>query len=145
MFAVAGLLSLGFGACASKEPAAAPTAKPPSAIDVTLHEWEISPNSPTGGAGKVRFAISNTGKEIHEFVVVKTDLEASALPTKKNGTVDEDKVNGLGEVEDLKPGKSKTLKLTLTPGSYVFMCNRFDEDDNEAHYKLGMRTAFSVR
>jgi len=41
-------------------------------------------------------------------------------------------------------GESQELSVTLDAGTYVLLCNIYDEDEAEAHYHLGMRTAFTV-
>jgi uncharacterized cupredoxin-like copper-binding protein len=143
-------LMLGATACSTKQttaPSSAPTAEPPSAVAVSLVEFSVVPESPVGAAGPIRFSVRNQGKEVHEFVVVRSKLDPGKLPTKADGSVDEDKVDHLAEVEDLKPKKKETLKIDLAPGSYVLMCNRVETDKGktEAHYKLGMRTRFTVR
>ncbi len=45
----------------------------------------------------------------------------------------------LGRISPLKPGTSKTLRLTLKPGRYVLYCNV------AGHYQAGQRIAFTVR
>jgi hypothetical protein len=34
--------------------------------------------------------------------------------------------------------------VTLAAGKYVLMCNIYDETEKESHYKMGMRTPFTV-
>jgi hypothetical protein len=36
------------------------------------------------------------------------------------------------------------VTLDLEAGNYVFICNIWDEDEQEAHYQEGMRTSFTV-
>ena len=47
-------------------------------------------------------------------------------------------MNPIGEVEDVQPGESTTLVLTLEPGSYVLLCNL------PKHFERGMATEFQV-
>jgi uncharacterized cupredoxin-like copper-binding protein len=131
----------------SAEPTSEPTVEPASKIGVELREFEVSADPDTGAAGRVTFTIANEGEEVHEFVVIRTDLDPAKLPISDDGSVDEDKVDGIGEVEDLEPGKSEKLKVDLDPGPYALVCNRVEEEHGEveAHYKLGMRTGFTVR
>jgi uncharacterized cupredoxin-like copper-binding protein len=140
---LAGLL-LSAASCSTKTPTptAAPTAKPPSSVVVALSEYELVPESAVAAAGPVSFSVRNHGKVVHEMVVVRTKLDAGMLPTKADGSVDESKVDHPGEVSDLAPAKKQSLTLNLTPGSYVLMCNIVDS--GKVHYKLGMRTAFTV-
>jgi hypothetical protein len=48
------------------------------------------------------------------------------------------------EIEDIPVGDQPTLNVDLEAGSYVLICNIYDEAEQEAHYSLGMRTAFTV-
>lgn len=131
-------------AVASASPSAAAGA---GTIAVTLQEWAVVPATTSTAAGDVTFQITNTGPEdVHEFVVLKTDLDPGALPTDANGAVTEsgEGMEVIGEVEDVPVGETKELSVTLAAGKYVLLCNIYDETEKEAHYKLGMRTAFDV-
>ena len=85
-------------------------------------------------AGKVTFVARNKGAVEHELVVVRGTAK---LPV-KNFKADE---NGrdLGEIEDIEPGKTKRLTLTLVAGKYLLLCNIV------GHYQLGMRSVLTVR
>jgi uncharacterized cupredoxin-like copper-binding protein len=116
-------------------------------VDVTLAEYSIGTDPTSAEAGDVTFNATNDGPdETHEFVVFKTDLALTDLPTAEDGTVEEDGegVELIGEIEDVEVGATKSVTLTLAPGNYVFICNIFEEDEQEAHYQLGMRASFTV-
>lgn len=118
-------------------------------VDVTLREFAITPSVASVPAGAVTFEVTNDGpNDIHEFVVIRTDLALDALPADGDGAVLEDGegMEVVDEIEDLAVGASETLALDLEAGSYVLICNivEDDEGETEAHYALGMRTAFSV-
>ncbi len=120
-------------------------------VDVALQEWAIVPAQSTVNAGPVSFKVTNKGPEDeHELVILRTDLGAAALPTNEFGKVDEDQAGMelIGEVEGVEPGAAETATFDLTPGNYVLICNILqDEPDGskEAHYKMGMYTAFTVK
>jgi uncharacterized cupredoxin-like copper-binding protein len=95
----------------------------------------------------VTFEITNDGPEdVHEFVVIRTDLDVAELPTDADGAVDEagEGIEVIDEVEDLPVGETQTLTVDLEAGSYALVCNIWDEEEGEAHYQMGMRTAFSA-
>ena len=77
-------------------------------------------------AGEVRFEAVNGSKTLeHEMILVKSDQEPSSFPyDAKKDRVIEAKVKSLGEVSELKPGKSGHLSVNLKPGSYVLYCNQ---------------------
>jgi len=116
-------------------------------IDVTLQEFSVIPEADSVEAGEITFNVENIGPDdIHEFVIVKTDLEPDALPTADDGSVDEagEGAEVIDEIEDIPVGETQSLTVDLEAGSYVLICNIFDETENEAHYAEGMRTAFTV-
>jgi uncharacterized cupredoxin-like copper-binding protein len=135
--------ALGLAACSSG-PAASPT---PVAVAVTLEEWAVGTSVASVPAGQVRFTVTNEGPDdLHEFVVMKTDLSLVALPTDETGKVNED-AGGMvviGEIEDILVGSTEELTVSLQPGAYVLLCNIYTAEENEAHYQEGMRTSFTV-
>ena len=116
-------------------------------VAVTLQEFAVSADPTTVPAGSVTFNATNNGPDDdHEMVVIKTDLEATALPTKEDGSVDEEGegVDAIDEIPEFSPGSTASLSVDLAAGSYVLICNIYDPDEDEAHYQEGMRLAFTV-
>lgn len=116
-------------------------------VDVTLQEFSIIPSQDSVSAGEVTFEVENTGPEdVHEFVVIKTDLAPDALPTDEDGVVDEEGggMEVIDEIEDIPVGETQSLTVDLDAGNYALICNIWDEDEQEAHYQEGMLTAFTV-
>ena len=111
-------------------------------IGVTLVDYKVTPDATNVAAGKVTFKVHNTGTFVHELVVNQSD---TAMPTQPNGEVNEDLIAAakhLGEVEDVAPGETKNLTLTLPAGKYVLFCNRLD--GTTVHFKEGMHADFTV-
>jgi uncharacterized cupredoxin-like copper-binding protein len=118
-------------------------------VDVTLKEFGILPATDSAVAGDVTFDVTNQGpKDTHEFVVIKTDLAPNALPTKADGSVNEEAagLQPVDEIEDIAVGDTPTLAVSLAPGSYVLICNIVDEESGKtvAHYQQGMVAGFTV-
>ena len=116
-------------------------------VDVTLQEWAVLPDPGSVAAGEVTFTITNDGPEdVHEFVVIQTDLDPADLPTDETGAVSEDGegMTVIDEVEDVAVGTTEELTVSLEPGNYVLICNIYSEDEEEAHYAMGMFVAFTV-
>jgi uncharacterized cupredoxin-like copper-binding protein len=112
-------------------------------VGVTLKEWAIGPNLATIPAGSVIFTVNNEGTMPHEFVVLKTDTPAGAIPITSfegiSGRINEDTAGtNVGETGDLTAGETKTLTIDLAPGHYAFVCNL------PAHYGQGMHIDFTV-
>ena len=117
------------------------------AVEVTVKEFEVLPASASTQAGEVTFEVTNDGPEDeHEFVVIKTDLDPGDLPTDSTGAVDEDGdgIEVIDELEEIPVGETEELTVNLEAGSYVLICNIFEDSENESHYQNGMRTAFEV-
>ena len=119
-----------------------------AAVDVELVDFSVLADA-SAPAGEVTFSIENTGPDHeHEFVVIKTDLDAAALPTAEDGSVDEEGagIEVIDEVEEFAVGGSETLTLSLDPGHYALICNVVHEEEGETfvHYDRGMHTNFTV-
>jgi hypothetical protein len=120
-----------------------------TAVAVTLQEYAVLPAITSAPAGAVTFNAKNNGpKSEHELVVVKTSLAPDKLPTSADGSVDEEGtgVESVGEIGEFPVGQTRSTTFTLSPGSYVLFCNVVKTEGSETlvHYKLGMRTAFTV-
>ena len=91
-------------------------------------------------AGMVSFNVTNTSADmVHEMLVAYLPHPGEPLPyLTGERTVDEDKIDGKGEVSELDPGKSGSLTLDLQPGTYLLLCNQ------PGHYEAGMWTVFTV-
>ena len=133
--AVCALSAIAFGACSSSDG---------KSVDVAVADFSIKPAETSVAAGDVKFKVRNSGTFVHELVVVKLP-DASDVPTKPNGEANEDAIPAaqqIGEVEDVKPDTTKTLKLDLAAGKYVLLCNRVD--GTKIHFKEGMHADFTV-
>lgn len=131
-------------AACSKDDGGTPQA---TTVAVALQEFAVLPAASTAPAGDVTFTATNTGpNDQHELLVVKTDLDPDALPVDGNGAVDEGGTGFelIGEIEPFDVDTTESVMFTLTAGKYVLACNIYDEAEDEAHYKLGMRTSFTV-
>jgi uncharacterized cupredoxin-like copper-binding protein len=116
-------------------------------VAVTLQEWAVAPAADSAPAGDVTFEVTNNGPDdIHEFVVLMTDLDPAELPTDETGTVTEEGegIMVVDEIEDIPVGETQELTVTLAAGNYVLLCNIYTESEAEAHYQMGMRVAFTV-
>lgn len=122
----------------------------PITVGVTLAEFSVTPDQASVDAGRITFHVSNTGEDMHEFLVIKTDLAPDMLPTEDNGSYLEDGpgTDLLDEIELVPSGESRDLTIDLSAGNYVLICNMVHVEDDgeiEVHYQLGMRTAFTVQ
>jgi len=153
--ALISFVALVASACSSGQASPSPASAVPSAttagaatVQVTLQEWAVVPASSSAVAGQLTFQVRNSGPaDVHEFVVLKTDLDPGSLPVDANGAVTESGtgIEVIDEIEDIPVGETQDLTVALTAGKYVLLCNIYSVDEKEAHYKLGMRVAFDVQ
>jgi uncharacterized cupredoxin-like copper-binding protein len=133
---VLGLLLTG---CGDDDEGAASGAE--GAVDVELADFSIDPSVADVVAGETTFDIRNVGGTAHEFVVMRTELAADALPTDDTGSVEEEGAADLevvDEVEDLAPDEEAELTVTLEEGHHVVICNL------PGHYGAGMYADLEV-
>ncbi len=121
-----------------------------ASVAVTLQEFAVSADPASVPAGSVTFDVTNTGPDdVHEFVIIQTDLGATELPVDDDGAVLEDGegMTVIDEIEDLAVDDTQALTVDLAAGTYVLICNILQEEPDgtlEAHYAEGMRTGFTV-
>jgi|GEM_PF-1771147 len=123
---------------------------PTKAGQFRLTEWNITADSQQLPSGSQTITALNTGNHTHELVIVRA-ADAASLPTKSDGSVDENalKIKKVGEIADVAAGSSKHSTFDLAPGSYVAFCNLTDSMGmgggmNHNHFELGMHTTFTV-
>jgi uncharacterized cupredoxin-like copper-binding protein len=109
-------------------------------VEATEVDYKITLDETSLPAGSTTFDISNDAEQTHEFVVIKTDLDAADLPTDDSGDVDEEGegIQPVDEVEDIAAGSTESLTVDLDAGNYVVICNL------PGHYRQGMHSSFTV-
>ena len=119
-----------------------------------LDEWSITSDQLELPAGRQTITAANLGHLTHELVIVKA-ADAASLPTKADGSVDEDQLARVtvGEIADVPAGTSRHKIFTLRPGSYVAFCNIVGGMGmgngmmggmEHVHFDAGMHTQFTV-
>jgi hypothetical protein len=113
-------------------------------INVTLDEFTVIADDDSTSDGFIRFDVTNAGSVNHEFVVVRTNLAASALPTNPDGSFQEGAAGTevVDEIDSIPPGADEQITLDLDEGHYVLLCNMVGPAGG--HYSLGMRMDFDV-
>jgi len=97
-------------------------------------------DQPNVKAGTVTFDVTNWSTSVlHEVLVVSVNSPTAPLPYDyMQAKVPEDQVKVLGEAADLQPNASKSFDVSLTPGSYLLICNV------PGHYAAGMVASLTV-
>src|SRR3954471_21534772 len=101
---------------APKAPAPAPAKAAPAAADVavTLGDMWVKSSTPTVKAGKVSFAVKNSGAMMHGLAIVTAPAKVV------NGTAGHD--GAIAEGKELAAGASETLTANLKAGDYELVC-----------------------
>lgn len=109
-------------------------------VVVTLRDDAITLSSGSLAAGELSFEGLNEGTLTHEFEVfrVPEGVDADALPLDGDTARADELLELVDEVEDIAPGTSATLSLSLDPGGYAVLCNL------AGHYENGMHATFTV-
>ena len=107
-------------------------------VAATLKEMSIALDRSFATRGSVTFSVTNNGTVMHEFVVLKTDLAEGALPPSADEPGKAEEVGHVDEIEDIAPGTTGTLTVSLEPGKYVLICNE------PGHYAAGMHASFTI-
>lgn len=133
--ALSALLAVGTWVGISIFPAVAQFAFP-----VMLDDYRFLHDVIAVPAGEVTFDMKNVGDEVHELIVIKSDMDTAALPAGAGrGVVDEAAIGEyVGGWEDVQPGAGASGTVTLTPGRYILLCNLTD------HYARGMVSTLQV-
>jgi hypothetical protein len=117
-------------------------------VEVTLLEWSVATDVDTLPKGPIEITVENDGELEHELVIIRADIPANDLPTKDDGSIDEDApgVDVEREIEDIGAGDRTGRTFELDPGSYVFACNIVSDVDGEetSHYANGMAVGFTI-
>ena len=131
------LSACGGSTSTSSKPASASDTRPPR-IAATVGDYRITVDRDTMRSGIVSFDIRNDGRVAHEFVILRSDHAADALP-REGDEVSEHAAGKLqDEAEGIDPGKTVNLATSLKPGRYVLICNL------TGHYRRGMHAGFRV-
>jgi len=124
-----------------EEPTDTP-APPGNEVDIALSDFKVQGQDgaiPEAAAGDVTFQVRNGGATVHEFAVIKTDLDPADLPV-SDTKVDEAAAGELiGRTPTITGGARESLTLALDPGNYVLLCNI------PTHYELGMHARLVVQ
>ncbi|MBI4787284.1 MAG: cupredoxin domain-containing protein [Chloroflexi bacterium] len=84
-------------------------------FSISLKEFGIEPKEIQAKAGPATFVVKNAGAIEHDFMI-----------------------EGVGKIENLLPGETKTLEVTLRPGTNEIVCSL------SGHKEAGMTARLAV-
>lgn len=106
-----------------------------STVRVKLTEMKVVAPKQQAQAGRVTFVALNAGTVEHELVIVR-DGGSGRLPVRAYKAQEGNGV--IAEIEDIEPGKTGRLTISLERGRYLLICNIV------GHYQLGMSASLRV-
>jgi hypothetical protein len=121
--------------------------EPRASIRVALSEYRATFSTPLS-AGTHTLRLENTGRQDHEFLLVR--LKPGQSPE------DVEHWSGAGQttaapmeswvgLAGIRPGGVAWLTVTLTPGRYAVICLAPDERDGRPHLAHGFRQVIEIR
>lgn len=121
-------------------------ATPSADVTLTLSDYRFEFSKPLT-AGKHIVAVTNHGKQPHEFffaklVPGKTPMDMAMFAENPTGAPPG---MPMGGITDILPGATVYLQVDVAPGEYGFMCFTPDAKDGKPHLAHGMIKQVSVR
>ncbi len=117
-------------------------------VKLTLEEWSVVTDVDTLPEGPIKFDIKNAGEREHELLIVRSDIPGAELPTKDNGSFDDDAggVDVKHDIDKLDAGDETSRSYSLDPGNYVLLCNIVEDSDGTetSHFAKGMWIEFTI-
>lgn len=106
--------------------------------DSRIPDMRIVLDHTTVSAGPVTVHATNESKRLGHEVLVFKDTSDPLPYNESTGRAVEKQMDSLGEIADLDPGESREKTFTLTPGTYLLLCNQAN------HLKSGMFARLNV-
>ena len=118
-------------------------------LDMKLQEYAFVFDTKAASSGNIAFNVTNTGKQEHEMLLVKTDpsfTTASLLEAAQSEEEGPPPFEDFGFLGFYEPGQTATVALThpLEQGKYFFLCFVPDVNDGTPHALKGMIQEFTV-
>ena len=128
-------------------PSSTPAVDVPADVNISLSDYKFALSKPFS-AGRHTIRVTNDAAQEHEVLFVKL-----APGTTAQGLADwvEGGMKGpppampLGGVSPIGKGRSNTITLDLTPGTYGMVCFLPDAKDGKPHSVHGMTAQFEVK
>jgi len=104
-----------------------------------LGEFSVNPYVNAVPKGRLTITVLNKGKVEHELLIVKAKRPLPMKGKRVNEVALERKHQLIGEISEVRPGRSASKVFVLKAGSYAMFCNI------PGHYGKGMRASLVVR
>lgn len=121
-------------------------AVPVATVSLSLNDYGFTFSKPLS-AGKHIVAVTNNGKQPHEFFFAKlmpgkTPMDMAMFAENPKGAPPG---MPMGGITDILPGATVYLQVDVAPGEYGFMCFTPDAKDGKPHLAHGMISQVTVK
>ncbi len=128
-------------------PSSIPSVEPVADVNLRLSDYKFSLSKPmTAGHHVIR--VTNDAAQSHEVLFVKLppgQTAAKVAQWVEDGQKGAPPGMPMGGVSPLAKGRSTTISMNLTPGTYGLICFLPDAKDGKPHSVHGMTTQFEVK
>jgi uncharacterized cupredoxin-like copper-binding protein len=128
---MSGNMAAGMGSAGTSVVSGEASAGAARQVTAQLGDYWVRPNVTSVPAGKVTFIAKNVGAVPHELMIERA-------PIKMEGPGQPVEDAALGMIEDMDPGDSGQMTVTLKPGMYMLFCNL------PGHFAAGQHLMFRV-
>ena len=128
-------------------PSSAPSADVAADVNIRLNDYKFTVSKPLS-AGRHMIRVTNDATQDHEVLFLKLPPGATAAGVAKwveDGMKGPPPAMPMGGVAPLARGRSNTVALDLTPGTYGMVCFLPDAKDGKPHSTHGMTAQFEVK
>lgn len=128
-------------------PSGAASAEPAADVIVRMNDYKFALSKPLA-AGHHVIRVTNEAAQPHEVLLVKLKPGQTAAQVGKwveDGQKGAPPAMPMGGASPLAKGRSTTLNVDLTPGTYGLICFLPDAKDGKPHFLHGMATQFEVK
>jgi hypothetical protein len=128
-------------------PSSAPSIDMPADADISLSDYKFALSKPLS-AGHHLIRVTNDAAQDHEVLFVKLPPGTTAAGVAEwveSGMKGPPPAMPIGGASPLAKGRSTTIALNLTPGTYGMICFLPDAKDGKPHSVHGMTAQFEVK
>jgi uncharacterized cupredoxin-like copper-binding protein len=128
-------------------PSSAPSADLPADVTIRLSDYKFALSKPLS-AGRHTIRVTNDAAQDHEVLFIKLPprtTSAGVAEWVEAGMKGPPPAMPIGGVSPLARGRSNTITMELTPGTYGMVCFLPDAKDGKPHSTHGMTAQFEVK
>lgn len=113
-------------------------------VSIRLREFRIDVDPPSTKADTMSMDIDNTGRQLHELVVVRADGGLASLPVHPDGSLDVGRATVIDRVPAIAGGvRYRATVPVIPPGEFYIVCVVVP-DGEPSHFERGMHARVRI-